>query len=123
MGNNRLPNYRLVYVLTTLFFFFLLFCFFTLAGLKEARSHSWYPYECCSDNDCAKIKTSSVREVNGGFEVIVRPGDHKMTEHWTEPMVYHFPYNETKGSEDQSYHICLSHTKTALCFFAPTGGV
>lgn len=94
-----------------------------LTTTSYTSAHSWYPYECCSDNDCERVKVNTVKEKDGGFEVIVYPGQHKMSKDWAEPMVYHVPYKDARASEDQNYHVCLSPTKVLLCLFVPIGGV
>lgn len=94
-----------------------------LLSTSNVSAHSWYPYECCSDNDCQKVAVNTVKEKDGGFEVIIYPGQHKMSKNWTEPMVYHVPYKDARASEDQDFHVCLNAAKVLLCLFVPIGGV
>jgi hypothetical protein len=81
----------------------------------EAHAHDWYPWECCSGQDCAPIplKESPV-ERNGGFELI----DGR-----------HISYKDLKPSPDGQWHLCEQKWPTAtkdrkiLCLYAPIGGV
>jgi hypothetical protein len=87
----------------------------TLLPLSRADAHSWYPWECCSDKDCAPITMSETpREKDGGFYLI----DGR-----------HISYKEVKPSPDGQWHLCEqkwpanSAARKILCVYAPVGGV
>jgi hypothetical protein len=49
------------------------------AGATQTHAHrapgGWdYPFECCSEADCAQIDVSEVRETPAGFVVTIRAG-------------------------------------------------
>lgn len=96
---------------------FALFCFFMATNV---RSHSWYPYACCSGNDCAAISEKDVRIVAGGYLVTVRPGTPPTV---TKPRAHLIPYTALKVSPDGLYHICIDSTESkVLCFYGPIPG-
>lgn len=88
-----------------------------------AQAHEWYPLECCSGVDCAKIEADTVRETKEGFVVTVAPGSHPMVKRSDPAQIYRIPYAQGRVSADTAYHLCIDHTKRMLCFFAPPGGV
>lgn len=49
---------------------FLLSFFFLFSFTSSVLAHSWYPWECCSDNDCAPIKEIVVLE-NGDLKITI----------------------------------------------------
>ncbi|GGE04579.1 hypothetical protein GCM10011390_24440 [Aureimonas endophytica] len=64
--------------------------------------HSWYPLECCSDQDCHPL--AEAEKVDGGYRA--------------EGIFY--PSAIVKPSPDNRFHACYApKTKKALCFFAP----
>ena len=80
-----------------------------------AEAHSWYPWECCSDNDCAPITVSETPlEKDGGYYLI----DGR-----------HISYKELKPSPDGKWHLCEQKwpanpaARKILCVYAPIGGV
>ena len=84
-----------------------------LAGLvwqgAPAAAHSWYPYECCSDRDCAPLPRDQVQPTDGG---------------WLLPDGTLFPYADARVSPDGGFHWCrIGGTGRVLCFFAPDMGV
>lgn len=68
-------------------------------------AHSWYPYSCCSERDCAP--TTSYERVEGGY----------MSEG------VFFPDSIVKPSQDNQAHKCVNRLNTPLCFFIPQVGV
>ena len=81
----------------------------------RAAAHEWYPWECCSDNDCAPIPLAETpREENGGYTLI----DGR-----------HIPYKEIRNSPDGKWHLCErkwpAHPadREILCTWAPIGGM
>jgi hypothetical protein len=84
------------------------------ASNARAVAHSWYPWECCSDNDCAPIALDETPiERDGGFYLI----DGR-----------HISYRDLKPSPDEHWHLCeqkgpikVSERKI-ICVYAPHGG-
>ncbi|WP_332692084.1 hypothetical protein [Devosia sp.] len=92
-------------------------------GAKSVWAHEWFPVECCSDRDCARIDASAVRVVAGGYHVTVRPGSHPMVPAGSEPRSYTIPFREAKPSQDAFFNICIAPDGRLLCFFHVIGGV
>lgn len=78
------------------------------AYVQEAKAHSFYPWACCSDLDCAPIDASRVKVVSGGYLV-----DGK----------FHVPQAEVRPSPDGEYHACFPTPDNLKCFWAPPPGV
>lgn len=85
----------------------------TLCG--EARAHSWYPWECCSERDCFPVEPNAVREVSGGW--LLEDGTF-------------VAYNEARPSPDGRFHVCrredgkgalIRQKEKPACFWAPVG--
>lgn len=78
-----------------------------------ALPHEWYPYECCSDQDCAPLAADKVQERDGGFVL------------WDGRRV---SYRDVKPSPDGQFHLCEhkwaenTADRKILCFWAPVGG-
>jgi hypothetical protein len=94
--------------------FMLLLVFWLLWSIR-AQAHSWYPWECCSDRDCAPIAVSETPiERDGGFYL----NDGR-----------HISYKEVKPSPDGLWHLCEEKwpervsDRKILCVWAPIGGV
>ena len=86
-----------------------------LLPLSGASAHSWYPWECCSEKDCAPITMSETPlEKDGGFYLT----DGR-----------HISYKEVKPSPDGQWHLCEQKwpanpaARKILCVYAPPGGV
>ena len=62
--------------------------------------HSWYPLECCSEQDCEA--TDDVTQVPGGYRT-----------HDT-----FVPANRVRPSRDAQFHWCHVGPRI-ICFFAP----
>lgn len=76
-------------------------------------AHSWYPQECCSDQDCAIIDSK---------RVVVQPGAYVVDGgEWV------IPADKARVSPDEHYHGCVNKRMIAprqmICFFAPRGSV
>ncbi len=82
-----------------------------------------YPFECCSEADCARIDASAVQETPTGYVVTIVPGRHPM---WAperrRSVVLDIPYRTSRLSPDGFFHLCMNDTGELLCFFAPGGG-
>ncbi len=79
---------------------------------QEARAHSWYPHECCSDGDCSPADAVFV-DAHG--ETIVITGMSRLV------VPHGFPI---RSSPDNRVHICFSRSNTEevtpiYCIFAP----
>lgn len=59
-----------------------------------AHAHSWYPYECCSDNDCKPVPNASIHETRAGYVI---DGNEE-----TVP----FSDKRIRQSQDDNSHIC-----------------
>lgn len=97
------------------------------AGVTQARAHQapsrWdYPFECCSEADCAQIDVDAIRESKAGFVVTIMPGRHPMwpTER-RQPAVLEIPYQKARLSPDGFFHLCMNDAGELLCFFVPGG--
>jgi hypothetical protein len=93
----------------------------TSAAAHEAMSGWKYDGFCCNgDNhtgDCQMISTRNVKIINGGYEIILGPGDHRMI---TRKHDFVLPQSEARRSKDSEYHLCLYPTEDTLrCFYAP----
>ncbi|MBA9063877.1 hypothetical protein GGQ91_003278 [Methylobacterium fujisawaense] len=66
-------------------------------------AHSWYPEECCSNEDCAPVDDAEI--VPGGFR------SHG----------YFIPEALARPSKDASYHLC-QYRGRVICFFVPLNG-
>lgn len=97
------------------------------ARAHEAASGMRYDGACCNGDamglsgDCQQIPETSVREIPGGFEITLRPGDHRLV---TKLHVFTIQHSKTRKSTDGRFHACLWPTEDQLqCFYAPPPGV
>ena len=107
----------------------LIVAFLSSAPVVPALAHDaapgWdYDKFCCNgDNhagDCQMISTKNVRVIEGGYQIVLGPGDHRMV---TRPHNFSLPQSEARRSQDEDYHICLYPTEDTLrCFYAPDMG-
>lgn len=76
-----------------------------LLSATAALAHSWYPWSCCSGNDCDVI----LEEKWSDEGIVIR------TKHGTAIFPTDFL---VKPSEDQNDHACFNpETKKPLCLF------
>lgn len=84
-------------------------------AIGEAWSHSWYPANCCSGQDCEPIPVDAVEEVAEGWHIrFVSPRFGLIDETVRRA--------EARHSEDGGFHGCWRKDETAprtICFFAP----
>jgi hypothetical protein len=80
-----------------------------LIGVTAAEGHSWYPHDCCHDNDCKPVPCGELIEMRHGLM-------------WRGVVVF----NETqvKPSRDQFCHVCVKEQVdmvpyVPLCVFVP----
>lgn len=71
-----------------------------------ASAHSWYPPECCSDQDCFPLKSEDVKATPDGYQLA------------TGEFV---PTAKAKPGRDDQYHVC-KNTAGVICFFTPSFG-
>ena len=81
-----------------------------LFDVTGAKSHEWYPPECCSDKDCRELREWEVTEVPGGYQVV---SDNSSA-------IFTIPYKDAKLSPDGRFHKCEGRS-IILCFYAPKG--
>jgi hypothetical protein len=95
------------------------------AAAHEAHSPTgvtWkYDGFCCNgDNlsgDCQMISTKNVKVTEGGYEILLGPGDHRLI---TRPHHFSLKQSQARRSQDEEYHLCLYPTEDTLrCFYAP----
>lgn len=74
-----------------------------------AYGHSWYDYDCCSDNDCAPLADGAVIEGSGGYDVTMN-GKR-----------YAVPYGDARirASADNQFHACEYPKDTLRCLYTP----
>lgn len=87
-----------------------------LFALSGVFAHSFYPWECCSDQDCYPIPVAEVRATPGGWLIV------------SEGLT--IPFSAARPSPDGRFHICRHGSgkgKTIVlpgkppCFWAPEG--
>jgi hypothetical protein len=87
-----------------------------VAGIDVANGHSFYPWECCHDQDCYPIPVEDVKATPQGWFI----AKERVT----------IPYESARPSPDGRFHICRSDLgKGSLitpkdkppCFWAPEG--
>lgn len=83
------------YVLAGMFYFFLALVLIMIAT-SPSKSHSWYSYECCNDNDCAPAKLTQI-ENTSMYKVQSIKGS----------VIIDMKKMKCLPSQDNDYHICL----------------
>jgi len=71
---------------------------------SQALAHSWYPTECCHDQDCRPVKCEDITETKTGFEY----DGVKFTKSSERP------------SQDRFCHVCIMG-RSGLCVFTRQG--
>lgn len=66
----------------------------------------WYDPECCSLRDCAPVQDVNVEQVQGGYQVEIRPGQHPMVGLGVSEFVEHGD-QRIRVSQDADYHACV----------------
>ena len=86
-------------------------CLLTIAQLtmSAADAHSWYPKECCSDDDCRPVPCTELTQTNLGMM-------------WRGRVI--FNEMQTHESLDQFCHVCIKANIDILpylpiCVFVP----
>lgn len=96
--------------LAIVFFYAVVMVFLSAASpakAHEAPSGWSYPWECCSNMDCAEIAPSRVKIGAGGYVI-----DGRFT----------VPQSEARSAPDGKYHACFPKPDNLKCFFAPPSG-
>lgn len=82
-----------------------------------AKSHDWYPYECCSNQDCFPLRDEEVNLTPGGYQITGHP--------------HVIPYGSsiikmTPAEGDGKYHLCTrdgERSGSTICLFTPNMGM
>ena len=74
-----------------------------------ARAHSWYPADCCHDEDCAPV-TKFENVGDGYFRVTIENG---------RSALFH-KYLPKMPSRDERMHACI-YQGEPMCLFVPPG--
>jgi hypothetical protein len=86
-----------------------LICAMALLGASKARSHDWYPWDCCHDLDCAPVDQAeylgSAAKLTTKLGTVIVPGS--------------FP---RRPSPDGRQHVCIKPDGTPRCYFVPAEG-
>jgi hypothetical protein len=79
-----------------------LVCLLVVAQLinSAAGAHSWYPKECCSDNDCRPVPCAELTKINLGLM-------------WRRSVI--FNDTQTRDSLDQFCHAASSLMPVSIC--------
>lgn len=80
-----------------------------LFGLKAAGAHDFYPWDCCSDRDCAPHPADDIEETVEGFTI-------KSTGEFVERA-------KVRVAPDGQFHSCRNpNTNVLICLFQPFRG-
>jgi len=86
------------------------------AWTMPVHAHSWYEWECCSDQDCSPMASDEFY-LDDGDVVIVETGER-------------ISLSETHPSQDGDWHRCIylngsrqgqtrKHTRGGMCIYVP----
>jgi len=94
------------------------------AGREPVWAHDFYSAYCCrGEVDCEPIPETAVKITSRGYQVTLRPQDHRMLVTEPAPRSYLIPFSEAKQSPDGRYHACIYPSPDTLrCFYAPPPG-
>src|SRR5215475_3468902 len=70
-----------------------------LIGVTAADGHSWYPHNCCHDNDCKPVPCNELIQTRDGL---------------TWRGVVYFANHMVKPSQVQACHVCVKEHDMAL---------
>jgi hypothetical protein len=80
-----------------------------IAATLIAPAHSWYPSQCCGQQDCQPVPCDQLVEDKDGRWLYIPTGNR-------------FDPLQVKPSEDRYCHVCLGLIdKRSLCAFIQTG--
>jgi hypothetical protein len=74
--------------------------------LSAAHGHSWYGWECCSNEDCAELADGSIEERSDGY-LLKSTGEL-------------IPLSQAKQGRDEHFHLCR-HV-IIRCLYTPMRG-
>lgn len=97
---------------------------------SQVAAHSWYPKDCCNDQDCHPLEVEDVEVTSEGY--VIRDPLHAHR-------VYFVPHGKERDSPDGKYHVCILPTDKTddpfdeyilgqlwnppqPCFWVPKGG-
>ncbi len=85
--------------------------------VRPAQAHSWYPRECCHDDDCTPVEGATwVVPAGGGRPQLLVSSKKFGTVVIPEGLT-------PRPSQDSHKHICVAYSefgdKDVLCFFVP----
>lgn len=78
---------------------------FLVSLCHRAEAHSWYPWACCSGDDCAEIE-SWVNQPDGSVVVRTRHGVFGLSREWIA--------QNSQPSQDFDSHLCVKCTERRL---------
>lgn len=92
------------------------------AAAHQAPAGWEYDRECCDMQDCAQVADATIREVAGGYEVVIAPGQHPFV---SVPVRAFVPHGSPKirVSGDEHKHACVARHGYVYCIYVPPGGV
>lgn len=81
-----------------------------------ASAHSWYPRECCGQQDCEPVEGATLVPSAGGASQLVVSTKHGQISIPADIRV--------RPSEDGRMHVCMGYdafgARDVLCFFMPS---
>lgn len=80
-----------------------------IGAATEAKSHEWYEWECCSDEDCAPYDEVNVRVTPTGYRL-------------HDGVVLGFHDKRVRPSRDWRYHRCDLGGQLQ-CLYVPPGSM
>jgi len=94
------------------------------ASAHQAPAGWDYDPECCHTRDCAQVSDGAVREVQGGYQIVIQPGTHPMVRPGSAPVTAFIEHGSSRirVSGDEHKHVCLLGAHV-FCVYVPPGGV
>lgn len=96
-----------------------------LPALAHQAPSGWdYDRECCHNFDCAAVRDGLIREVQGGYRVTLRAGQHPMLSGAVTVDLF-IPHGDRRirVSGDENRHACVTSGGHVFCIYVPPGGV
>lgn len=99
--------------------------FWAIRGNAHTTDMGWkYDTYCCNGDsvtgDCQEIPREAVTPIDGGWRIVLMPGDHRLV---TKRHEFTWTHVQTKPSPDGRFHACLWPSENVLrCFYAPPFG-
>lgn len=96
-----------------------------LASAHDAPSGFQYDPQCCggaaTSGDCAPVPDAAIREAQGGYSVLIRPGEHPMAHAPVSGFLAHGD-DRIRPSGDDRRHACISRSGRLLCVYIQSNG-